>query len=193
VKKIPTVFLRNFDPPWNGRYVTTTPNPACTWVLAGEGVATHKLDGTCVMFDGSEWWARREVKPGKTPPPGWRAIEFDDTTGKAVGWEPIELSAFAKFHAEALEYAGAAWPVGTYELIGPKINGNRERVTRHELRAHAAAAVMVTALGGPRTYESIRAAVLSWGDLGVEGFVYHHKDGRMAKIKAKDFPPADPR
>jgi hypothetical protein len=42
-------------------------------VLDGEGVATRKYDGTCVMFDGDGWWARREVKPGKTAPAGFVA------------------------------------------------------------------------------------------------------------------------
>ena len=49
-----------------GDHVLPEITPGCEWVIAGEGVATRKYDGTCVMYDGDEWWARREVKPGKT-------------------------------------------------------------------------------------------------------------------------------
>ena len=34
-------------------------------MIKGEGQPTRKYDGTCVMFDGAEWSARREVKTGK--------------------------------------------------------------------------------------------------------------------------------
>jgi hypothetical protein len=100
-------------------------------VLDGEGVATRKYDGTCVALDSDGWWARREVKPGKQPPVNYQPIETDEITGKTVGWEPIEQSAFAKFHAEAVENTrriGAGWPADTYELVGPKVNGNPEQV-----------------------------------------------------------------
>ncbi|GGM52663.1 hypothetical protein ACFFX1_55415 [Dactylosporangium sucinum] len=195
MKKIPTIFLRDFAAPSNGRYVTREPNPSCDWVFAGEGVPTRKYDGTCVMFDGEQWWARREVKPGKQPPAGFVEVQVDDTTGKTVGWEPIDQSAFAKFHAEAVAYQNgtgiSGWPVGTYELVGPKVNGNPERAERHQLWAHSAAEVLDHG-GDGRTFDDIRAQVLAAAKFGgVEGFVYHHPDGRMAKIKARDFEPAE--
>ena len=99
MKKIPTVFVRDRAT----GYVTDEVNPECEWVLAGEGVPTRKVDGTCVMFDGTAWWARREVKPGKTPPPGWQQVDHDEVTGKRVGWEPIEQSGFVKFWREAIQ------------------------------------------------------------------------------------------
>lgn len=185
MQKIPTVFVRDFAEPSNGRWVTREVNPDCKWVLAGEGVPTRKYDGTCVMFDGRDWWARREVKPGKATPPNFVLVATDDTTGKTVGWEPIAQSAFAKYHAEAVA-AFNDWPVGTYELVGPKVNGNPERAEGHELWAHAAAVV----LGDRgRTFDDIRRQVLDAAGSGVEGIVYHHMDGRMAKIKARDFQP----
>lgn len=58
MQKIPTMFVRDPD---NMRYVIDEVTPGCEWVLAGEGTPTRKYDGTCVMFDGAEWWARREV------------------------------------------------------------------------------------------------------------------------------------
>ena len=45
----------------------------------------------------------REDKPGKAAPVGWREEDADAVTGKRVGWEPVEQSPFARFHAEALQ------------------------------------------------------------------------------------------
>ena len=131
MQKIPTVFLRN---PGDRAHVLPEINPECHWVIDGEGVPTRKYDGTCVMLDADgHWWARREVKPGKTQPPNYQPISTDEVTGKTVGWEPIAQSAFAKYHAEALanveQLVGLAdkdaptFKPGTYELVGPKING----------------------------------------------------------------------
>lgn len=183
MKKIPTLFRRDPD---DMRYVTREPHPDCAWVFAGEGVATRKYDGTCTMFDGERWWARREVKPGKAAPSNFVQIDYDEITGKTVGWEPVEQSAFAKYHAEALEVtqAGAkGWPTGTYELVGPKVNGNPEQVIRHYLWAHAAADV----LDAPRDFDALAAWLSKFEG---EGIVWHHPDGRMAKLKPKDFPPS---
>lgn len=186
MKKIPTLFLR--DPDDRAR-VTTEVNPAAQWVIDGEGVATRKYDGTCVMLDEAGWWARREVKPGKTPPPNYRAIGTDENTGKTMGWEPIEQSAFAKFHADALAHhrdeRPISWTYGTYELLGPKINGNPEWCDVHCLMPHSRAMPLHDA---PRDFEGLRAYLLG---LRYEGIVWHHPDGRMAKLKRRDFSRGD--
>lgn len=45
MRKIPTLFVREFLP--NHKIlITDQVTPGCEWVLAGEGVATRKLDGT---------------------------------------------------------------------------------------------------------------------------------------------------
>jgi len=184
VKKIPTVFERDEQ---DRRYVTDRPNPVCDWVFAGEGVPTWKYDGTCMWFDGTRWWARRELKPGKTPPPEFLEVVHDNITGKTIGWEPVEQSSFARWHAEAFaQHAADTWLPGTYELVGPRVNGNRERTHQHELWMHDTADLVED---GPRTFEGIRERVLDLGAKGCEGIVYHHPDGRMAKIKARDFRP----
>lgn len=191
MKKIPTVFVRDWD--GNPKYVTDQPNPDCAWVFDGEGRATRKYDGTCVMFDGTRWLARREVKPGKPVPPDFIGVEEDETTGKWMGWEPIEQSSFAKFHAQAVEYCGQAaeivangWPVGTYELIGPKINGNPERYNTHVLMEHgwASQSVSEELAAAPRDFEGLREWLHAHP---YEGIVWHHPDGRMAKLKRRDF------
>lgn len=186
MNKISTVFRRDPD---DRSQLLPEVTPGCEWVLAGEGFPTRKFDGTCVMYDGGEWWARREVKPGKSWPDRYQALSTDETTGKTVGWEPLEQSAFAKWHADALTHfpAGTPFPVGTYELCGPKINGNPEGFAFHTLRLHAAADVF-TVDTDELSYEGLRAVVVRLLELnGIEGIVWHHPDGRMAKLKARDF------
>lgn len=185
MKKIPTVYLRDWD--GNPRYVTREPNPECAWVFAGEGTATRKYDGTCVMYDGARWWARREIKPGRLVPPGWLLVDHDAETGKSTGWEPVEQSGFAKHHAEALANAVAddilaTWPRGTYELVGPKINRNPENYEQHALVRHATAEDFE---GIPLDYDGLAAWLHAHP---YEGIVWHAPDGRMAKLKRRDIP-----
>jgi hypothetical protein len=186
MKKIPTLFVRDWD--GDRRYVLDEITPGCEWVSAGEGVPTRKYDGTCVMFDGEHWWARREVKEGRSEPSGFVALEHDGETGKTVGWEPIgQQSAFAKWHAEALDVDPEGepiigpWRVGTYELIGPKVNGDPERYGLHALIFHGYAEVREDA---PRDFAGLAAWLHAEP---YEGIVWHHEDGRMAKIKKRDF------
>ena len=190
MRKIPTLFVRNET---DRRYVTDVVTPGCEWVIEGHGVATRKLDGTCMMFDGATWWARREVKPGKLPPAGWVEVEHDETTGKSVGWEPAEQSPFAKLWRDALDnavFGPDSFAAGTYELCGPKVNGNPEGFAVHLLIAHADAQVLAC----PTNANGIRGFVAEAHKSDrYEGIVWHweREDGTvlMAKLKARDLRP----
>ncbi|WP_412544156.1 hypothetical protein R8Z50_17145 [Longispora sp. K20-0274] len=190
MRKMPTLFLRDET---DRARVTSEPHPACAWVFAGEGTPTRKYDGTCVLFaeDGT-WWARREVKPGKQPPAGFVLVQHDEVTGRSMGWEPVAQSAFARLHTEALativDRGPTAVPGATYELLGPKINRNPEGATAHLLvrHGHQSPADEADLRSLPRDFDGIRAwlaARPAW-----EGVVFHHPDGRRAKIKGRDFP-----
>jgi len=183
MRKIPTLFVRDPD---DRRHVLNEVTPGCEWVLAGEGLPTRKYDGTCVLIrrDGmvARAFARREVKPGGACPEHFTAVETDEVTGKVVGWEPAEQSGFRQFIDEALEHFNGA--PGTYELVGPKINKNPEGREHHELVEHATALIIA---GFPRTFEGIKAEFTDPEWPGWEGVVFHHPDGRMAKIKMRDF------
>jgi hypothetical protein len=184
MQKIPTLFVRNPD---DRRHVLPDVTPGCEWVLAGEGTPTRKWDGTCTMLDDDgNWWARREVKPGKNIPSGYKVVEHDETTGKLVGWEPMAQSSFAKYHAEALSVLSATAP-GTYELLGPKINGNPDDFEVHVLMLHGWARLSerLDCKAAPRDYDGLCAWLAA---RPYEGIVWHHPDGRMAKLKARDFP-----
>lgn len=180
MQKIPTLFLRN---PEDMRHVLPEVHPDCQWVLDGQGVATRKYDGTCVMLDEDGlWWARREVKEGKTVPPEFVEVEFDPATGKTVGWEPAGQSAFFKYLTDALGQPYQRRSVGTYELCGPMVNRDPEGFDTHVLIRHDDAEELE---GVPRDFEKLAVFLV---DFPHEGVVWHHEDGRMAKLKRRDFP-----
>lgn len=182
MQKIPTLFKRDPD---NMKHVLPEVTPGCEWVLAGEGVATRKYDGTCCMYDGSQWWARREVKANKPSPPGFIGVDHDPNTGNMVGWVPMESSSFAKWHAEAVE-RGFKYRSGTYELIGPKINGNPEHCYDHQLVEHSSAPLV--GRQDVASFQDAKDLVMVLGRQYLyEGVVWHHPDGRMAKLKYRDF------
>jgi hypothetical protein len=177
MRKIPTLFVR--DEATNRRHVLNEVTPGCEWVLDGEGVATRKFDGTCVLIRDGELFGRREVKAGKTPPDDFELVEHDETTGKSVGWVPVTDGPEWRIHREAYD---ESLPDGTYELIGPNVNGNPEHQPAHVLVPHGE--FVVTA---PRDFAGLQVW-LAVNDY--EGIVWHHPDGRMAKLKRRDFPKA---
>lgn len=185
--KIPTALVRD---PNNRAKVLPEITPGCEWVFAGEGVPTRKWDGTCVMLDeNGKWWARREVKPGKTPPENYVVVNFDEATGKTQGWEPIEQSSYFKFFEEALDHYTWSEEVfrgKTYELVGPKVNGDPDRFGIHTLRMHEDAPVEPGMNGIILSPTTVMKMVRKLGYHGWEGVVWHHPDGRMAKLKARD-------
>lgn len=198
MKKIPTLFVR--DPADMSRLLDEV-HPDCEWVIAGEGRPTLKIDGVCTMLDDDgKWWARREVKPGRSAPPNYVLEESDPNTGKQVGWEPIDQSSFVKFHQQALQHAKdidsrttdgvlTTEVPGTFELVGPKINGNSMGLDEHQLVGHGSVDVDFR-YPGYITYDAIKKVVVDMHEKwsGAEGIVWHHPDGRMAKLKARDFP-----
>lgn len=192
MQKIKTIYKRNPD---NMRHLLPEITSGCEWVFNdAEGVPTRKYDGTCCMFDGERWWARREVKPGKQAPENFQPIETDEMTGKTVGWEPMEQTGFAKWHQQAIDAligpSEQSFKQGTYELCGPKINKNPEKYINHILIFHAEAEDLSDLVRVPsdnppqRGFDELREKLI---EMGHEGIVWHHPDGRMAKIKRKDF------
>lgn len=181
MKKIPTLFDRD----WAGdrSRVVDVPNPAADWVFRGEGVATRKLDGTSCLVRAGAFFKRRELKAGQAAPPGFEAEGTDAETGKTVGWVPVGPGPEDAAHREGFARlsAGGTPADGTYELLGPKVQGNLEGHDAHVLVPHAGAPVFPDA---PRSFAGL-AAWLAGRD--VEGLVFHHPDGRMTKIKLRDF------
>jgi len=179
MKKIPTIFERD----WNGdrSLVTREPNPLCDWVFSGEGFPTRKIDGTSCLIRDGKLYRRRELKSGQKEPSGFELADHDNETGKTVGWIPISDVPEDKYHREAFARLGPVYDDGTYELVGPNIQGNPECMAYNQLIAHSSLGIQ----GGPsRDFDGIKIW-LSGQD--IEGVVFHHLDGRMAKIKLRDF------
>lgn len=177
MKKIPTLFKR--DPETNLKYVTSEVNPGCEWVLDGEGTPTRKFDGTCCLVREGVLLKRREFKDGKPVPVDFEEEDYDPITGKHFGWVPLDPNDKGdRWYFEA--FAGTE-PDGTYELCGPKVQGNPEEFTKHVLVRHGREEIV----GLPRDFDGLRAW-LSESDF--EGIVWHHPDGRMVKLKRRDFP-----
>lgn len=187
MQKIISLFQRNYD---GDRLVRDEVVPGAEWVLAGEGIATRKFDGTCCMVRDGKLYKRYDAKQGKTPPPNFEpAQDYDEITGHMPGWVPVGDGPEDRWFREAFAVGEFAvtndvfvGPIqdGTYELCGPKVQGNPEGFDRHVLVQHGAAICDAA----PRDFAGLRAFFDEWD---IEGVVWHHPDGRMVKIKAKDF------
>lgn len=175
MQKIISLFQRNYD---TDRLVRDEVVPGAEWVLAGEGVATRKYDGTCCRIEDGQLFKRFDAKKGKQPPIGFiPADDPDPVTGHWPGWLPVGDGPDDRWHREAFD---ANLPDGTYELCGPKVQGNPEGCPTHTLIRHGVTVIT----GCPRDYPGIRTYLET---AGIEGIVWHHSDGRMVKIKRKDF------
>lgn len=169
-----------------GRFLATTQvTPGCEWVINGEGIATRKWDGACCKVEDGVLYKRHDSKNGKTPPEGFMpAQEPDPVTGHWPGWLKVGDGPEDKYFREAFEdYKRLAMGIpfeGTFEALGPKINGNRDGFFHHVLMPHGKEELFDV----PRDFEGLKKW-LSWHKM--EGIVFHHPDGRMCKIKRSDF------
>lgn len=181
MKKIVSLFVRNYE---GNRQVIDEVVEGAEWVQAGEGVATRKYDGTCALVRDGHLFKRYELRDGKPEPFGFEpAGEKDPKTGKTQGWVEVGNGNEDKWFREAVggNPDKVDLPDGTYELVGAKVQGNPENYDKHTLVAHADAEQFPDA---PRTYNEIK----EWfKDKDIEGLVWHNPDGRMVKIKKKDF------
>lgn len=181
MQKIISLFQRNYD---GDRLVRDEVTPGAEWVMNGEGIATRKWDGTCCMIKDGVLYKRYDAKKGKTPPEGFiPAQEPDAVTGHWPGWLKVGEGKEDKWHCEGLANTvdgNGYTPDGTYELVGPKINSNKEGFEKHFLIPHGDSVIT----GCPLTFEELK---LWLSELDIEGIVWHHPDGRMVKIKKKDF------
>jgi len=189
MQKIISVFQRNYD---GNRQIRDEVVPGAEWVLAGEGVATRKFDGTCCMVRDGKLYKRYEVKKGGKAPAGFEpASEIDPVTQKVQGWLLVGDGPEDQWHRQA--WVNQFGPEGrladwTYELCGPKVQGNPEQeyverevgAPMHLLIPHGKCLYADT----PRQFEPLK---LWLAERNIEGVVFHHADGRMAKVKLRDY------
>ena len=204
MKKIKSLFKRDYD---NTRLVYDEVVEGSGWVARGEGVATIKWDGSsCMIRDGvlykrydrkltKQAWSRKRKNPNFVPtiddfkpaPDGWEAcMDAPDVhTGHYTGWLKVDFELPEnKYHLEAFN---PSLQNGTYELVGEKVQGNPYGLSAHELWKHGVKfgdSDCPIAEVPPRDYAGIKAFL---SRNSCEGIVWHHEDGRMAKIKSRDF------
>jgi len=177
MKKIPTIFKRNFET----HLVINEMVPGTEWVLS-EGIATRKWDGACCAVIDDCKYKRYDLKSGKKIPVDFVPTgDFDPITKRCPGWVPITdgpedkwfRAAFAEYEKEHNLYND------TYEAIGPHFNNNPENVLLDTLVPHG-----IHMLLPPRDFEGLKEYLRN---KDIEGIVFWHPDGMKAKIKKKDF------
>lgn len=199
MKKIITVFQRNYD---TDRLVRNEVVSGTEWVLAGEGVATRKWDGQCCSIQNGEFLKRYVFKNGKTPPFTFRSTQGSDpVTGDIPGWVVVGHNPEDKWLRSAFEFFVACLSIeypndkarqkeglisGTYEAVGPHFGGghhekNPEGLSEDRLIPHGKHIID----DFPRTFDGMK----DWftKDPIIEGVVFWHPDGRLSKIKLRDF------
>ena len=184
MQKIISLFKRDYE---GTRQIYDEIVPGAEWVQAGEGRATRKWDGTCCMVRSGILFKRYDAKNGKQTPPDFEPAQeaADPVTGHWPGWVPVRADNPAdKYHMAAIsdhqENTADSLHDGTYELVGPNVQGNPDNWDRYYLIAHGGD----TLDGVPVTFDALKAWLAAHP---IEGVVWHHSDGRMVKIKRKDF------
>jgi len=164
--------LETYDPGnlVDGAGATTT--FAVTGVVLGDDITvSFSLDRK--LYKRLEWDADKG-----SPPAAWIHHSGDPAQRSGHGWYPVGEGPDDWMHK--LVAAQAEWlPPGTYELCGPKMGKNKEKLDSYKLIRHGDDVVDI-----PRDFDGIKA----WLQANeMEGVVWHHPDGRMAKIKRRDF------
>jgi hypothetical protein len=185
--KIPTLFKRDYD---GTRLVYDELVEGTEWVVAGEGIATLKVDGTACLVKGGILYKRYDAKRGRTPPDGFVPAqqEPDEVTGHWPGWFRVGDGPEDRWHREAWHNTeerlrGFDW---TYELLGPKVQGNPYRLTKHHLERHGASVFIPDV---PRTFHDLRLWLANHPS--VEGIVWWRDlvdvDCDKVKLKRRDY------
>ena len=194
MQKIPTLFERDETKP--GHPVVDQVKPECAWVLEGEGTATRKIDGTNVRIREGQLEKRQKPKDRDydeasyvacrrgAPDDVWAFEAFDRFLG--IQEEADRRAIFPDMAAtQPVDVVDGRFD-GIYELVGPKVQGNPHGLLHHRLvRVVPFDASLVVKRDALRRFDEIRTTLIDnpqW-----EGLVFHHPDGRLAKIKRRDF------
>lgn len=167
-------------------------NEKSAWVFTEPAVATVKRDGTGVLVtaDG-EVLVRRSVKKGKRVPEGFRLAEIDAFTGHMFGVEPFAQSSFKTVLEEALLDADKPLEPGTFELCGPKVNGNPEGFDKHVLIRHGSEVLPVIPdmrnVTPDEAFGLLKEVFAGLKEQDVEGVVWWGADDKRVKLRVKDF------
>lgn len=186
MKKISTLYKK--DPKDLGLVINEI-NPENQWVLDGEGIPTRKFDGIASAIIGGDIHKRYDVKKGKQAPLDAIPCQEPDTmSGHHPHWVKCDRNdSRDKLFFEAFDQLENKED-GTYELCGEKISTERftqhfnpEKIIGHKLIKHGSQILSIDNF----SFETLRNY---FEIVDIEGIVFHHKtDGRMCKIRKKDF------
>jgi len=194
MRKIPGLFMLKTK---SSEADTERVNPECLWVLdrAVPITVTVKRDGTAMMRKDGKWYQRRVLKvhtvaggvSGTLPAPnGFEPAQVAPTYDQEnrqlewPGWVPL-----SEQYREAMVEAQMELCVddGTYELCGPKINGNPEQLEKHTLFRHGSEVIEVSDLLVRSKEIIIQIVKLT----RAEGIVIYGSGDRKAKVKRREF------
>lgn len=188
MKKIPTLFVREFEGHSVCKTLPQLTDESFNWVLNGEGVATIKHDGACCAVISGKFYKRYDAKNGKKAPDGAiPCCDPDPITGHWPHWIEVNNNKPEdRWFIEAMNKSKYIYPImckkiedGTYEAIGPHFNANHHKMPIDVLIRHGSREVNIL-----RTYDGIKY-FLKYNN--VEGLVFW-KDGEpKCKIKRSDF------
>ena len=183
MKKIPTLFKREYDERRNVVGVTEEVAAGMEWVLDGDGEATEKVDGSACAIINGELYKRFDAKEGRAVPEGAILCQptRDPYTGHWPHWVKVDpASKGDKWFVAAYENTPWCREDGTYEAVGVHFQGNPYGLDADFLEKHG----RIKIKDCPRTFDGIR----EWLRVHeVEGIVWW-KDGEpRCKIKRTDF------
>jgi len=183
MEKIPTLFDRGDD-----FKVVDSVRAGCEWVVAGDGVPTEKLDGTNIRLTVRMGTVVR-VEKRRNP------TRVQKQRGIKDGWyvDAFEADRADRWIFEAVRGTDTReWPDGEHpcEALGPKIQGNPLHLPSHVCVPFNLEVPRLE--DAPRDFTGLRDYLARLesryaGEALAEGIVFHHPDGRRAKIKRKDF------
>ncbi len=184
MEKIPTLFERDWE--GNRSRVINEINPEAVWLLDSKiAVCTEKIDGSSCLIRDGVFYARYMLRDGKESPEGF--IPADEMrNGKQPGWRPVDEDNPADKHHRSAFFSSTG-DDGSYELVGPKVQGNPYGLREHQLWGHTSA---FTAHNWVKPeWDAVRTALeaevvegLVWQQLSDAGEIE-----RAVKIKRRDF------
>lgn len=186
MKKIPTLFIREFDDNHDIKNIyNKLTDPSLDVVLQGKCIPTVKIDGSCCAIINNEFYIRYDVKHGKKPPEnGIPCCKPDPVTGHWPHWLPIDKKNKAvKWYIKAFDYSSQLNKLsdGTYEAIGPHFNGNPYNLKQDKLYRHGS---LICFDLEDYSFEGIKKYL---EEHYIEGIVFWYEGQPLCKIKRSDF------
>lgn len=144
----------------------------------------RKRDGTSILIKNNIMYKRydaNELKGKKIPENSIPCQEHPAPSGSFPVWVRCKREDPSdKFHFEAFDKK-YSWDNGTYELCGPKINGNKEDLSSHILIFHKSEKLEIGDLSFRGIEEYFKRNL-------IEGLVIeNNENGLMTKIRRKDY------